>query len=200
MLRPVKITVLVDRDPWEQDEESVKQEIEEIIHFIGKIFEKEFGLTFALDSIKPWNFPSENGEVNTDIATSNIQQTIDYEKSNILLGFTNKKLYNCINLNQEEMLLQLSLLLNGMRDKIRCVTEKRHYANGIAETPGKVALTEFNKFIALHEVAHLFGAEHFYDDESIMNPVVGENKTFDVANKEIIKKRIREKFSIQRAP
>lgn len=203
-LRPANITALVDQDDWKQDKEGRKQEIQEIITFVSTVFEKEFGLTLILGDIKPYGFPNENKEINTTIAISDIQQTIDYETSDLVLGFTNKKLYQCVILTTEEMELYLSLLLSGQKDAISCTAEKRIYANGIANTPGKIALvtlTEFSKFIAVHEVGHNFGMEHFHDGESIANPVISDKTvTFNDANKEIIKQRIKEKFSIQSTP
>lgn len=200
-LRPAKITVLIDRDLWGKEQEGKKQEAQEIINFVTERFEKEFGLTFTLDDIRPWDFPNKNGEINNVAATYGIiKQAANYKTSDVILGLTDKKLYECENQTQDEILIWLSLIFNGWGDTLSCEIEKRYYANGFAELPGKTALSEFKKNIVLHEIGHLFGAEHFSNDESIMNPVVGENITFDPANKEIIRQQIKEKFSIQDTP
>lgn len=193
MVRPMRIIALADRDPWQRDETTARQSITKITNFVSEIFQKEFGLAFILAAIEPWSLSTdENKEIDLDVNLAHLKHAANtaHQEFDIVLGFSDKQQFRCVNHDDETVILK----------QTPCPLENKKYYYGLAQSPGKVALLRFSKFAALHEVGHLFGADHTSDNTSIMGKIIYDNTTFDDTNKEIIRQTIKEKFSTRHAP
>lgn len=173
--RKVKVIALIDKDLLEIYP-GITEEVTEIINFVSKIFKKEFNVVFEIKKIEPWQFPSGKNEVDINEALIDIaiiasnQSRSDDE---IFLGFSPKFLFLKI--------------CDEIEEKQVCRKEEK---TGYAYVPGNTAVITLDlnpKYVALHEIAHLFGAEHT-NENSIMNEEVKISIEFDEKNKIIIKK------------
>lgn len=180
--RNITVTVFADSELLEKNAEQTEREIKEIIEFVANIFKKEFGAILVLRTIKPWEFPRGETEINASKALLDIQQKPEYKDSDIILGFTKKNLYRMRTVTNDDALVQ-----------------QKEYIKGLAFILDKVAIIPNDKLITLHEVGHAFGADHGKDSSSVMYQYP-QSKNFDNENKIIIQKNIKERFFGHRIP
>lgn len=180
--RNIAVTVFADSELLEKNAEQTEREIKEIIEFVANIFKKEFGAILVLRAIKPWEFPRGETEINASRALVDIQQKPEYKDSDIILGFTKKNLYRMRTVTNDDTLVQ-----------------QKEYVGGLAFIADKVAVIQNDELIALHEVGHIFGANHSKDASSVMYQYP-QSKNFDNENKIIIQKNIKERFFEHRIP
>ncbi len=180
LLREVTVSALLDISPYTTAAEvtKAKKEVENVIFFSSKVFEKKFHITFIIETIEPWSFPEELAEVDLDKALDNVEFESLGHSSEITLAFTKKPAF-----------------LVGQN---KSGEEKKFWRLGVARFYGNsaiVALDEEAKYTTLHEIAHLFGASHTSNRNSIMHENIRKVQEFDNKNSAIIKENRNREFS-----
>ena len=173
--RNVKVTALIDKDLLEINP-GVTKEVSEIMGFVSEIFMKEFNVMFEITRFEPWQFPSAKTEVNLHEALSDvavIASNKSQSQDEIFLGFSLKNFF----------LLECSLI----EDKTVCSKKEKSGFAYILRNAAVIRLDFNSKYVALHEIGHIFGATHT-EEKSIMNKEVNTSTEFDEKNKAIIKK------------
>lgn len=183
----MKVIALIDKDIWGINPNAA-EEVIDAISFVSGIFEKEFNVAFEITRFEPWGFPSGKTEVNLQEALSDVAIIANNQSKSdneIFLGFSLKFLFLRV--------------CDKVGEEIVCVKEEK---NGYAYVFGNAAVIRLNydsKYVALHEIGHLFGATHT-DENSVMNKQINTSTEFDEKNKEIIKKNWEIYFSKIYAP
>lgn len=173
--RKVKVIALIDKDLLETNP-GVTKEVSDTINFVSEIFKKEFNVVFEVTRFEPWSFPSAKTEVNINEALSDVAIIANNQSQSddeIFIGFSLKFLF-----------LRTCDQIDG---KTVCSKEKKDGYAYILGNAAVIGLDYNSKYIALHEIGHLFGATHT-DEKSIMNKEIDTSIEFDEKNKEIIKK------------
>jgi len=189
-LRIVTIGALVDKDYLNKaGEKGAEKEINEIIDFASKIFEQEFAIKFKLTEIRPWNFPVGKEEIDGYAAIDDVKIISDGLSSDITIAFSQKNIFICAKKNN------LNLLLPKCPDgKTKTIISGIAWSH-LSDT-ATVRLYDKAKYVALHEISHLFGAIDIDIEtpHSIMFWQITSTTKFDEENKQTIMKNRNRKF------
>ena len=174
-IRVVTVTALIDG----ADEPSkVSKYFRDTFYTVSKIFRQEFNIELKLVGFNTgtW-FPSDE---NFD-GDAELRRLFDFRTtSDLVVAFTTKKFFS----NGE-------LEIDGEK------TSARIQSGGLAFILGNYAivrLQEKSELIFLHELGHIFGADHSPDLNSVMNIVAVSIAAFDKKSKEIILANRNRKF------
>ncbi|MDO8560709.1 MAG: hypothetical protein Q7R91_00655 [bacterium] len=179
-IRQITITFLVDHDWLEQSDAGLAQEFDELARFSTKVYEKEFGIVFAVGAVKIWEFSRGKAELNIDKALRDVTLVARTEPTDITIGITNKIMFHCESAGKEdENIFQSKLCPKG---EIMRIYSGFAYINGNAAVVSALRDVETN---LIHEIAHLFGAIHT-DEISVMQERDSRTIIFDKKNHDII--------------
>ena len=166
--RVVTLTVIVDGG---DSVELAVPFLQDAVLKANHLFKKEFNIKFEIVelSIGPWRAPSDNFDGNAALAR--IAQIP--RKSDIVVVFTTKNFFGdgVVEIDGEEV-----------------VTKKQ--CGGLAVLGGNhtiVHLEEKSELILVHELGHIFGADHSSFNRSVMNEEFIGFSSFDKKSKEVIR-------------
>lgn len=136
------------------------------------VFEKKFNIRLKMVErrIGFWFAPSDNFDANKELVRL-VGMDLRH-KSDIVIAFTTKKFFgdDAIEVDGETVFVKRQI-------------------GGIASLSGSVAivtLEENTHTLLLHEIGHLFGVDHSFDPNSVMNGERIVSSTFDEKSKEVI--------------
>lgn len=175
--RLLTVAILVDQDLWQTDSAiAVTSYIGDIISWISEVFRQEFNITFTVNHLEPREFEAFDGEMDTAKFYDDIKFIPPKIQSDIIAGFTHKRLAVC----------KYSKALNGRVKQKNVLGEANRTINAaIIQLFGEYDV-KLTTNIAIHEFAHLFLATHVNCKHSIMYKTTLRNAPpiyFDLMNK-----------------
>jgi len=186
-IRTITITAAVDRELLQTlGSEKIKKQLKNDIAFVSSVFKEEFRISFLLEKIEPWDYPCNRREINGGEAFADLENIRKKSASDILLGFSDKETFLCTEIDDKQ---------EPSKDCPENMYKKP--VRGMGHFLGNSAFLILNyrtQYTALHEICHIFGAEHVSDPHSIMFVYTLDTKKIDEKNKSIIKNNRMRKF------
>ncbi|MFY9462015.1 MAG: M12 family metallo-peptidase [Candidatus Sungiibacteriota bacterium] len=187
--RKVSLTILIDRELLEKpgaasaqakiEAAQVEAYIRKIVAHGSEVYGREFGITFVIEAMKPWDFPVGQAEINGGNALDDAVSIADEESTDVTIGVVKKPLFICRAAKESDKPIGANSCKNG---------ERAGPFAGYAYIPGEAAVIAIfpgqGEGVFIHEMGHIFGAEHTNED-SIMNDNK-ISKSFDAKNRDII--------------
>jgi hypothetical protein len=154
-----------------------------LIDAASDYYEREFGIRFAVQSVVPW--PAEERIRSTVDLLAKVEQDFPSQKKD--------GSYDLIVVFTAEGLSQYFVAGRPRVDRIgNCQQGLGNYVVTPVNKPfryaGAHAEPEPDVITLIHELAHIFGAEHVEDRASIMHEDLGYRTEFDDKNRSIIAK------------
>ncbi|MBI2035525.1 MAG: hypothetical protein HYT12_02485 [Candidatus Liptonbacteria bacterium] len=169
-MRKITVSVLLDHKPvsifrkW-----LVKRKIRKDIAYASSKFSKEFLIQFSIIEFVDWGACIDSEVLDRDNAMRQIIAKRSGCSGDIILAFTDKSIFNVKN---------LQVCVGAAASNGGCVVIK---------------LRRHSRFVLIHELGHLFGAEHT-DEISVMDKYDPGTPDFDEENKQIIFSNRNRKF------
>lgn len=170
-----------------ESEPGLIKEVEDIINFVSRVFERKFQIKLKIVSINPWEFLPNSHEL--PATYTDVIAKLENPAYDLVLIFTGRKLFTCkpddSDYSKEEWSELTSPCPYGETKETLMGSAAQNGTNAI------IVLSPESPYIALHEIGHLFGAEHTREF-SIMRPQLSPvTEHFDDKNKEKILKNRR---------
>lgn len=185
-IRVVSISVLVDRDSIIKAPGESTASVIGAIKDSSKFFKKEFGIVFQIIRVDFWKFSAFKTEFDRKIAMDNLKNESNSNGSDLTLAFTTKEVFDPIEEISDGIVVTGKQQFDGFADRLSGTAIIRLFFSfeGNKRT----------KQITLHELGHLFGAEHSWDVKSVMNQRGGSER-FDEISAKTIKENRQKRFS-----
>ena len=154
-----------------------------LIEAASDYYEREFGIRFATESAMPW--PVQERIHSTVDLLARVEQEFPSQKKDknydLIVVFSTKDI-NRYFITSRPRIDRISNYQQGLGNYVVTPVNKPfRYVGAHAEPePDVIAL--------IHELAHIFGAEHVDDRASIMHEDLGYRTEFDAKNRSIIAK------------
>ena len=179
--RTVRIRALADpalreRNPrWED-------QVRDLIEASSDYFDDEFGVRFVVQGTAPW--PAEERVASTAGLMVRLKQDfpLDKKKENydLLIAFTGERVN----------------VYNGGRGRVDRIGDCREglgsyvvlYVSAPFRYTGAGTAPTLDVIALIHELGHIFGAEHTQDGQSIMNQNFDYRSEFDMKNRSVVLK------------
>ncbi len=144
----------------------------------SNVFRKEFNVEFKLVAIGTWWPPSSNFDGNEELIRL---ESVGHDRSDLVIAFTSSSFFADI---PEEIDGEVAMV--------------KRTSGGLAKLGGNHAIVrlydEGVDLILLHEIGHLFRAEHAADSKSVMNGQAIIAKVFDEESKKTVRENRDRKF------
>jgi len=178
VFREVTVTFLVDKDLFKTgaSESRMWDELNQILTFMTRQFEKDFGITFIFRGVEEWEFPAGGVDLNADSALTEAETQALENFSDITIGLTRKPL---------------------SRYEYDGKKWEYNWKSGMARPLGiamVVVLDSAGKLTAVHELGHIFRADHSSDPRSFMHEHVKNPYRFDRESLGVIRKNREREF------
>jgi Metallo-peptidase family M12 len=180
-LRTVRVQALGDpalreRNPrWDE-------EVRGLIEASSDYFDNEFGVRFVVQSTAAW--PAQEKIASTAGLMVRLKKEFPFdgkrEAYDLLIAFTGERVN----------------IYNGGRGRVDRIGDCREglgnyvvlYVSAPFRYTGATTEPTIDVIALIHELAHIFGAEHVQDSQSIMNENFDYRSTFDMKNRSVILK------------
>ncbi len=178
--RVVRVRALADAKLRERNPRW-QEEIHGLIESASDYFEREFGIRFVAQSINPW--PLEQKISSTAELLALLKAKFPSQERDgsydLLIGFTGENVNTYMGRSRVDRIGNCREGLGAY--VVSSVSAPFHYSGPYAEP-------ELDVVALIHELGHIFGAEHTRDAASIMNENFDYRTEFDKTNREIILK------------
>ncbi len=179
--RTVRVRALADvsfraRNP------SWRDEARGLIESASDYYEREFDIRLVTLSISAW--PEKDRVPSTPALLARAQKefgTQPHDDYDLMVIFTAENISRVITAGRPRV-DRIGNCSQGLaRYVVMPVTRIFHYQGATSEP-------EFDVIALIHEIGHVFGAEHVQDTSSIMNEELGYRTEFDAKNRAIVQK------------
>jgi hypothetical protein len=180
--RVVRVKVLADvsfraRNPRWADE------ARGLVEAASDYYEREFDIRLITQSVSPW--PDEERILSTPALLARLKKEFDGQVKSgsydLIVAFTAEGVSRLFTAGRPRV-DRIGDCNQGLANyMIVPVTKVFNYRGPNAEP-------EFDVITLIHELGHVFGAEHVADAQSVMNEDFGYRTEFDAKNRSIIKK------------
>lgn len=162
----VTVTILTDFDFYTNNNEFVQ--IIDATHSAIQKFRKEFGIELVIVGLEKWN-PGSN-KFNADKELIRLESVT--RKSNLMIAFTSNPFFinEVVNIDGESLIVEMSI-------------------GGLAVILGNytiVGIEEKSEIFLIHELGHIFGADHSLNPNSVMYRDGPTTSNFDNKSKKAI--------------
>lgn len=180
--RVVRVRVLADV-PFRARNPNWEAEARGLIEAASDYYEREFGIRFVSQSVSPWpqseripSTPNLLAKLGKEFPLQSRTDGVD-----LIVAFTAEG---------------VSRYLTAGRPRVDRIGNCDQGLGGYAVVPigqvfryhGVVAEPEVDVITLIHEIGHIFGAEHVDDVQSIMHEEFGYRTEFDLKNRAVIQK------------
>jgi hypothetical protein len=179
--RIVRVKALADSS-FRERSPRWSEEAAGLVEAASDYFEREFGIRFATSNIAPWS--PEKGSRSTALLLERLQrdaplkgrQGVDYD---LVIGFTGEP----VNAYRGRARVdRIGNCAEGLGSYVVSAVSRRFRYRADNSEP------ELDLLALIHELGHIFGAEHTQDTGSIMHPDFTYRTGLDWKNREIILK------------
>lgn len=180
--RPVRIKVLVDV-PFRARNARWEEEARGLIEAASDFYEREFDLRLLTQSVSPW--PEKERVDSTVTLLARMQKefplqakSADYD---LVVAFTAENVSRYFIAGRARV-DRIGNCAQGLGSYIVVPVSKVFIYRGMNAEP------ELDTIALIHELGHIFGAEHVEDTNSLMHEDFAYRSDFDRKNREVIRK------------
>jgi len=178
--RMVRVKVLADM-PFRARNPNWAEEARGLVEAASDYYEREFDIRFATESVSAW--PASERIDSTPALLARMKKefplratSIDYD---LIVSFTAENVSRYITAGRPRV-DRIGNCEQGLaRYAVVPISKVFHYQGADAEP-------EFDVVALIHELGHVFGAEHVEDTASLMNEKFGYRTEFDAKNRSVI--------------
>jgi hypothetical protein len=176
-VRALADPALRERDPgWEE-------ELRGLVEASSDYFENEFGIRFVTESTAPW--PAQEKIPSTPELLVKLKRDFPREKKtgnyDLIVAFTAERVSRYVPAGRSRV-DRIGDCQQGLGKYVVTTVSTPYRYTGPNREPSLDVVT------MIHELGHIFGAEHVEDTESIMNENFGYRTEFDAKNRKVILK------------
>ena len=177
--RVVRVKALAD-PRLREDNPRWMEEVRGLVEAASDYFEREFGIRLVTQRVAPWplkdripSTPSLMNRLKSEVPLKDPQGSYD-----LVIAFTGERVN--IYFGGRARVDRIGNCQQGLGNYlVTSVSSPFHYRGPHAEP-------EIDVVALIHELGHIFGAEHIQDIDSIMHENFGYRTEFDKKNREII--------------
>ena len=178
--RVVRVKALVD-PPFRSRNPGWDQEARGLIEAASDYYEEEFGIRLTTQSVSPW--PEDERVPSTPALLARLQKQFPVASADgsydIVIAFTGENVSRILTAGRPRV-DRIGNCSQGLARYIVLPTKK------LFRYTGQTAELDPDVITLVHEIGHVFGAEHVEDVNSIMNENFDYRSQFDAKNRQII--------------
>jgi Metallo-peptidase family M12 len=178
--RVVRVKALVD-PPFRTRNSGWDQEARGLIEAASDYYEEEFGIRLTTHSVSPW--PEEERVPSTPALLARLQKQFPVASADgsydIVIAFTGENVSRILTAGRPRV-DRIGNCSQGLARYVVLPTRK------LFRYTGQTANLDPDVITLVHEIGHVFGAEHVEDVNSIMNENFDYRSQFDAKNRTII--------------
>jgi hypothetical protein len=179
--RVVRVKALVD-PPFRSRNPGWDQEARGLIEAASDYYEEEFGIRLTTQSVSPW--PEDERVPSTPALLARLQKQFPVASADgsydIVIVFTGENVSRILTAGRPRV-DRIGNCSQGLARYIVLPTKK------LFRYTGQTAELDPDVITLVHEIGHVFGAEHVEDVNSIMNENFDYRSQFDAKNRTIIR-------------
>ena len=169
--RTVSVVVIVDKEDFGSP--SSLDAVRNALSFSGVELEKNFKIALKIKFFDAWNFPAGKENLDAETAYDNVRQISKTKNADIVIAYTSKPIYEMIFTEIDGEYAPFPSLCYG--------------STIVLGNSALVGINEHINLATLHEIYHIFGAEHVVDPEiSIMRSPMTSAKDLYIRNFNIV--------------
>jgi hypothetical protein len=173
--RIVQVKAVADRELRERDP-LWKDTVRGLVDAASDFFERDFGIRFTVRTVEPW--PSEETTSLTSIMLDRLQQRVPLAEQDLVIGFTGQRINRYRGRGRVD---RIGNCREGLGNYVVALVSKPFRYPGDDDRP------ELDVLLLVHELGHIFGAEHTASGTaSVMTEVFGYRSEFDPKNRDLI--------------
>jgi len=178
--RVVRVKALAD-PPFRTRNPGWDQEIRGLIEAASDYYEEEFGIKLITQSVSPW--PADQRVPSTPALLARMQKQFPMSSADgnydIVIAFTGENVSRILTAGRPRV-DRIGNCSQGLARYIVLPTRKLFRYTGLTADLDPDVLT------LVHEIGHVFGAEHVVDVNSLMNENFDYRSQFDAKNRTVI--------------
>lgn len=178
--RIVRVKALAD-PPFRSRNPGWAQEARGLIEAASDYYEDEFGIRLITQSVSPW--PEDERVPSTPTLLARLQKQFPVASADgsydIVISFTGENVSRILTAGRPRV-DRIGNCSQGLARYVVLPTRTLFRYTGLTRDPDPDVLT------LVHEIGHVFGAEHVQDINSIMNENFDYRSQFDAKNRQII--------------
>jgi hypothetical protein len=179
--RVVRVKALAD-PPFRSRNPGWAQEARGLIEAASDYYEEEFGIRLITESVAPW--PEDERVPSTPTLLARLQKQFPVASADggydIVIAFTGENVSRILTAGRPRV-DRIGNCSQGLARYIVLPTKKLFRYTGLITTD-----LDPDVLTLVHEIGHVFGAEHVEDVNSIMNENFDYRSQFDAKNRSII--------------
>ena len=179
--RVVRVKALVD-PPFRTRNSGWDQEARGLIEAASDYYEEEFGIRLTTQSVTPW--PEEERVPSTPALLARLPKQFPVASADgsydIVIAFTGENVSRILTAGRPRV-DRIGNCSQGLARYVVLPTRK------LFRYTGQTANLDLDVITLVHEIGHVFGAEHVEDVNSIMNENFDYRSQFDAKNRTIIR-------------
>ena len=178
--RVVRVKVVADV-PFRSRNPDWEEEARALLEAASDYYEREFDIRFAAQSVSPW--PVSERIDSTPALLARLKKDFSIDAKNrgydLIVSFSAENVSRYLTAGRPRV-DRIGNCRQGLAQFVVVPIHKIFHYQGANAEP------EFDVVALVHELGHVFGAEHVEDTSSIMNENFGYRTEFDAKNRQVI--------------
>jgi len=179
--RSVSVKVLADV-PFRARNQGWASEARGLVEAASDYYEREFGIRFVTQNVSPW--PENDRIPSTPTLLAKLQKEFPLRSKDIsydlIVVFTGENVSRYLTAGRPRV-DRIGNCAQGLGSYVIAPVSKVFHYRGPTDEP------EYDVITLIHELGHIFGAEHVDDTQSIMHENFGYRTEFDAKNRAVIR-------------